>query len=87
MEFSCDAIEEALIEGTGELTHKHFAKVYRSRSGCIDRKNPFLVANWVELDPNQVLDRSGFIEGFRTPNPSRIKSPARPKASFKGKSK
>lgn len=58
MEIACDAIEEALLDGSGRLLPIHFAEVYRSRSGCPNSMNPFLSAEWQEKDPQQVLDRS-----------------------------
>jgi len=52
------AIRVALSDGSKDLTADHFAKAYRTFSGCPDNENPFLVPkDYLELKVDQHLTR------------------------------
>ena len=61
IELIWDAIDDALRAGDVELKRSHFERAYRDRISCPQSRNPFVVDNWIETDPTQILDR-GRIE-------------------------
>jgi hypothetical protein len=50
-----EAVELTLLDGVEELTVEHFAAAYADRTGCGRRMNPFLAADWPQLDCSLVL--------------------------------
>jgi hypothetical protein len=50
------AIEEALIERREALELRHFAAAFWRRSACIDGPNPFVIDDYLAVDPRQVFD-------------------------------
>ena len=61
VELIWEAIDDALRAGDAELRRSHFERAYRDRVSCPQSRNPFVVDNWIEIDPTQILDR-GRIE-------------------------
>lgn len=56
IEMIIDAINEALKAGANQLTRReHFADMFTGRTGNAPSANPYLVANWHEIDCSRVL--------------------------------
>lgn len=56
------AIEEALSAEVDVLEQHHFALAFRIRSGCVDGLNPFVIEDFLTIDPRKLL--GGFDGGL-----------------------
>ncbi|TGS46245.1 MULTISPECIES: ATP-binding protein [unclassified Mesorhizobium] len=56
IEFTQDAIEEALRSGDGAVRIGHFARAYAARAGCGPDANVFIARDWHRIDPRMILD-------------------------------
>ncbi|MEM8575653.1 MAG: TniB family NTP-binding protein [Pseudomonadota bacterium] len=50
------AIEEALWSRAPVLARSHFTAAFRRRSGCIEGLNPFVIDDYIAIDPRQLFD-------------------------------
>ncbi|MEJ1938520.1 hypothetical protein WDZ92_50645, partial [Nostoc sp. NIES-2111] len=57
IELMHDAIDDALRNGRRILGTGNFANAYAARTGSLADANPFVAANWAELDCSRVLMR------------------------------
>lgn len=65
IEFTQDAILQALQRGADSLGIDDFAAAYRARTGCLPDKNVFIVpaTDWILIDPQRALERNGASDG------------------------
>jgi len=56
------AAEEALLAGAQQLMATHFVIAFRSRSGCLDIYNPFLVLDYLRVNVRRLLEKEGDDE-------------------------
>ncbi|MEP3342952.1 MAG: TniB family NTP-binding protein [Hyphomicrobiales bacterium] len=50
------AIEDALYEGSKTLDLSSFVRSYRSRTGCLDARNPFVTEEFLSIQSHRLLD-------------------------------
>lgn len=56
IEIMISAIEEAIFAGDKSLEHQHFASAFRTRSGCVDARNPFLAEEYRSFVTLRILE-------------------------------
>ncbi|MDR6632654.1 hypothetical protein J2X72_001438 [Phyllobacterium sp. 1468] len=58
VEFVQDAIQQALLNGDGTVSCKHFEAAYSSRSGCDPDSNVFTAIDWKKINVAKALENA-----------------------------